>query len=166
MKTEELIRVVDRELDSLRYNIQAIRDRKTWTEETEAIFLRFRYEEEALQEIRTILSQMPEEEGEQSGELLPRPLCGAELRNHPPRKVLEDCNARAELYKQQDAVWNLLHEQQCAYVITDLLSRAEAAEARAENAEKEIERMKSILRAEGIAIIQGDCPGDKSKWNL
>lgn len=38
MKTEELIRVVDRELDSLRYNIQAIRDRKTWTEDTEAIF--------------------------------------------------------------------------------------------------------------------------------
>ena len=63
MKTEELIRVVDRELDSLRYNIQAIRDRKTWTEDTEAIFLRFRYEEEALQEIRTILNRMPDKEG-------------------------------------------------------------------------------------------------------
>lgn len=63
MKTEELIRVLDRELDSLRYNIQAIRDRKTWTEETEAIFLRFLYEEEALQEIRTILNRVPDEEG-------------------------------------------------------------------------------------------------------
>lgn len=63
MKTEELIRVVDRELDSLRYNIKAIRDKKTWTEDTEAIFLRFRYEEEALQEIRTILNRMPDEEG-------------------------------------------------------------------------------------------------------
>lgn len=63
MKTEDLIRVVDRELDSLRYNIKAIRDRKTWTEETEAIFLSFRHEEEALQEIRTILNRMPEEEG-------------------------------------------------------------------------------------------------------
>ena len=55
-KTEELIRVVDQELDGLRYNIKAIKDRETWTEETEGIFLRFRYEEEALQEIRTILS--------------------------------------------------------------------------------------------------------------
>lgn len=63
MKTEELIRVVDQELDGLRYNIKAIKDRETWTEETEGIFLRFRYEEEALQEIRTILSQMPEEKG-------------------------------------------------------------------------------------------------------
>lgn len=63
MKTEELIQVVDRELDSLRYNIKAIRDRKRWTGKTEAIFLRFRYEEEALQEIRTILSQMPDEKG-------------------------------------------------------------------------------------------------------
>lgn len=63
MKTEELIRVVDRELDSLRYNLRVIKDRETWTEETEGIFLRFRHEEEALQEIRTILSQMPAEEG-------------------------------------------------------------------------------------------------------
>ena len=63
MKTEELIRVVDRELDSLRYNIKAIKDRKTWTGKTEAIFRRFRYEEEALQEIRTILNRIPDEEG-------------------------------------------------------------------------------------------------------
>lgn len=63
MKTEELIRVVDRELDSLRYNIKAIKDRKTWTEETEGIFPQFRYEEEALQEIRTILNRVPDEEG-------------------------------------------------------------------------------------------------------
>lgn len=68
MKTEDLIRVVDRELDSLRYNIKAIRDRKTWTEETEAIFLSFRHEEEALQEIRTILNRMLDEEGELHGE--------------------------------------------------------------------------------------------------
>lgn len=63
MKTEDLIRVVDRELDGLRCNIKKIEDRETWTDETEEIFLRFQYEEEALQEIRTILSQMPEEEG-------------------------------------------------------------------------------------------------------
>lgn len=63
MKTEELIRVIDRELDSLRYNLKVIKDRETWTEETEGIFLQFRHEEEALQEIRTILSRMPDEEG-------------------------------------------------------------------------------------------------------
>lgn len=63
MKTEELIRVVDRELDSLRNSIKAIKDRKTWTRKTEVIFRRFRYEEEALQEIRTILNRMPDEEG-------------------------------------------------------------------------------------------------------
>lgn len=85
MKTEELVRVVDRELDSLRYNIKAIKDRKTWTEDTEAIFLRFRYEEEALQEIRTILNQMPDEEREQSGE---------------SQKPCEVCSGKTVLYQK------------------------------------------------------------------
>ena len=79
MKTEELIRVVDRELDSLRYNIKTIRDRKTWTEETEAIFLRFRHEEEALQEIRSILEQMTDEErGLHEESRKPCEFCGGE----------------------------------------------------------------------------------------
>lgn len=79
MKTEELIRVVDRELDSLRYNIKTIRDRKTRTEETEAIFLRFRHEEEALQEIRSILEQMTDEErGLHEESRKPCEFCGGE----------------------------------------------------------------------------------------
>ena len=41
-----------------------------------------------------------------------------------------------------------------------------AAEDRAIKAEARIERMKSLMRAEGIAVISGDCPEDKSKWNL
>ena len=85
MKAEELIRVVDRELDGLRCNIKKIKDRETWTEETEGIFLRFQYEEEALQEIRTILSQMPEEEGEQSGE---------------SQKPCEVCSGKTVLYQK------------------------------------------------------------------
>lgn len=50
------------------------------------------------------------------------------------KKVLEECNARVEMYqKSEDAwnVWHLSHERQCATAITDLLARAEAAEARA-----------------------------------
>lgn len=49
------------------------------------------------------------------------------------KKVLEECNARVEMYqKSEDAwnVWHLLHERQCADAITDLLARAEAAETR------------------------------------
>ena len=41
-----------------------------------------------------------------------------------------------------------------------------AAEDRAIKAEARIERMKSLMQAEGIAVISGDCPEDKSKWNL
>ena len=41
-----------------------------------------------------------------------------------------------------------------------------AAEDRAIKAEARIERLKSLMRAEGIAVISGDCPEDKSKWNL
>lgn len=56
------------------------------------------------------------------------------------KRVLEDCNARAKLYKQQDAVWNLLHERQCADAITGLLARAEAAEAKCKRLDESRER--------------------------
>ena len=51
-------------------------------------------------------------------------------------KVLDDCNARADLYQKQDAVWNFLHERQCADAITSLQARAE----KAENCIREIEK--------------------------
>lgn len=72
--------------------------------------------------------------------------------------------------------------------ITDLLSRAEAAEARcetlgklvkeyqeelipgyrerAEKAEMEIERLKCIMRDNGIMAIPSKYPGCESEWNL
>lgn len=67
-----------------------------------------------------------------------------------------------------------------ATAITELISRAEAAENRGEmleyanrilteritKAEARIERMKSIMRVEGIAVIPGDIAGSKSEWNL
>ena len=52
------------------------------------------------------------------------------------KKVLEDCNTRAEVYQRQDAAWNLLHERQCAEAISNLIVRAEAAETRCETLEK------------------------------
>lgn len=282
MKTEELIRVVDRELDSLRYNIQAIRDRKTWTEDTEAIFLRFRYEEEALQEIRTILNRMPDEEGpltlEQLKEKNGKPVWIVEYPDWGHWELSEDANdyftdrdpefygltypdpeGKAGLHKlgwvaydypivddfmkykeaidrmgdfgklfisyagdprgpmgrtgERDIVkealsqpvitdvdggtWRPVYEE----VLQDLIKqldwwkeqnflacqergelerRAEAAEKREKlledanrilteritKAEARIERMKSIMRVEGIAVIPGDIAGSKSEWNL
>lgn len=53
------------------------------------------------------------------------------------KAVLQECKSRAELYRGSDAVWNLTHEENCITAITDLLARAEAAEARAEKAEGE-----------------------------
>ena len=40
------------------------------------------------------------------------------------------------------------------------------AEARAEKADREIERLKEIMRAEGIVVIPLKYPGCKSEWNL
>ena len=282
MKTEELIRVVDRELDSLRYNIKAIKDRKTWTEETEGIFLQFRYEEEALQEIRTILNRVPDEEGpltlEQLREKNGKPVWIVEYPDWGHWELSEDANdyftdrdpelygltypdpeGKAGLHKlgwvaydypivddfmkykeaidrmgdfgklfisyagdprgpmgrtgERDIVkealsqpvitdvdggtWRPVYEE----VLQDLIKqldwwkeknfracqergelerRAEAAEKREKlledanrilteritKAEARIERMKSIMRVEGIAVIPGDIAGSKSEWNL
>lgn len=51
-------------------------------------------------------------------------------------------------------------------LITDLLARAAAEEARAEKAEREVERLKGIMRSEGIMVIPSKYPGCKSEWNL
>ena len=78
--------------------------------------------------------------------------------------------------------------QLAATAITELLARVEAAEARcetlekmvkeyqdvivpgyrerAEKAEKEIERLKDIMRDHGIMVIPSKYPGCKSEWNL
>lgn len=282
MKTEELIRVVDRELDRLRYNIKAIKGRKTWTEETEGIFLQFRYEEEALREIRTILNRVPDEEGpltlEQLREKNGKPVWIVEYPDWGHWELSEDANdyftdrdpelygltypdpeGKAGLHKlgwvaydypivddfmkykeaidrmgdfgklfvsyagdprgpmgrtgERDIVkealsqpvitdvdggtWRPVYEE----VLQDLIKqldwwkeknfrtcqergelerRAEAAEKREKlledanrilteritKAEARIERMKSIMRVEGIAVIPGDIAGSKSEWNL
>ena len=60
-------------------------------------------------------------------------------------------------------------QEECASAataITDLLARAEAAEARAKKAEREIERLKRIMRSEGIVVIPSKYTGCKSEWNL
>lgn len=41
-------------------------------------------------------------------------------------------------------------------ILTERITKAEAR----------IERMKSIMRVEGIAVIPGDIAGSKSEWNL
>lgn len=61
-------------------------------------------------------------------------------------KIIEECEARAEMYKRTGAVWNATHEGQCKAAITDLLARAEAAEARAEAAEKKAADVRSVVR--------------------
>lgn len=282
MKTEELIRVVDQELDSLRYNIKAIKDRKTWTGKTEAIFRRFRYEEEALQEIRTILNRIPDEEGpltlEQLKEKNGKPVWIVEYPDWGHWELSEDANdyftdrdpelygltypdpeGKAGLHKlgwvaydypivddfmkykeaidrmgdfgklfisyagdprgpmgrtgERDIVkealsqpvitdvdggtWRPVYEEVLQDLIKqldwwkeqnfrscqekrDLEKRAETAEKevewkemvikaaveRAEKAEERIEKMKSFMRVEGIAVIPGDIAGSKSEWNL
>lgn len=40
------------------------------------------------------------------------------------------------------------------------------AEERAEKAEREVERLKGIMRSEGIMVIPSKYPGCKSEWNL
>ena len=54
--------------------------------------------------------------------------------------------------------------------LTALLDQTEAAlnaaTVRAEEAEREIERLKKIMRDEGIVVIPSKHPGCKSEWNL
>ena len=57
------------------------------------------------------------------------------------KKVLDECKARAEVYRQTGAVWNLTHEDNCATAITDLLARAEAAEERCKELEDRCKRL-------------------------
>ena len=57
------------------------------------------------------------------------------------KKVLDECKARAEVYRQTGAVWNLTHEENCATAIADLLARAETAEERCKELEERCRRL-------------------------
>lgn len=72
-------------------------------------------------------------------------------------EVLQDLIKQLDWWKEQNF--------RACQAKGELAKKAEAAVERAEKAEARIERMKSIMRAEGIAIIQGDCPMDKGEWN-
>lgn len=63
------------------------------------------------------------------------------------QKVLDECKAREEVYRQAGAVWNLTREENCATAITDLLARAEAAEVELEQKEKYYGQMVDALAA-------------------
>ena len=51
--------------------------------------------------------------------------------------ILHDCDFRSEVCRMEHDGEGFVHEMQCKKVITDLFARAEAAEARAEKAERE-----------------------------
>lgn len=53
-------------------------------------------------------------------------------------KILQECKARAEVYRKCDAIWNLTHEEQCYKAITELLTRAEKAEREKDAALKDL----------------------------
>lgn len=72
-------------------------------------------------------------------------------------EVMQDLIKQLDWWKEQN--FRACQEKR------DLAKKAEAAVERAEKAEARIERMKSIMRAERIAIFKGDCPGDKGEWN-
>ena len=50
--------------------------------------------------------------------------------------------------------------------VSEICKRLKNAEARAEKAEREIERLKRIMRSEGIVVIPSKYTGCKSEWNL
>lgn len=59
--------------------------------------------------------------------------------------ITNDCGFRAEVLRMHHDDEGFLHELQCKKAIADLLARAEAAEARAEKAEKALRKVQSIL---------------------
>lgn len=61
------------------------------------------------------------------------------------RKVLDDCNIRAALYKTQDAAWNMIHERQCADAIMELMRRVEDAEAPSDKSKKMLKVYQEVL---------------------
>lgn len=54
-------------------------------------------------------------------------------------QIIKECEARAEMYKSSDAVWNQTHEERCKIAITELLKRTEKAEKQRDKAVKTIE---------------------------
>lgn len=45
------------------------------------------------------------------------------------QKVLNECATRIAVYRMQDAIWNLTHEEECFNAISGLLKQVEALEA-------------------------------------
>lgn len=60
------------------------------------------------------------------------------------KKLIEECSTKADLYLLQGAAWLSTHENQCALAITDLLSRAEAAEAAQETLQRAMAEYKAL----------------------
>ena len=62
------------------------------------------------------------------------------------KAVLQECKSRAELYRGSDAVWNLTHEENCITAITDLLARAEEAEAEIKELKQELSDAAKVVK--------------------
>ena len=71
------------------------------------------------------------------------------------KEILNECEARAEAYRTQDAVWNLTHEEKCAAAIKDLLARAESAEADNERLRQAMKP--NCLLCESVHKDNGNC---------
>lgn len=65
------------------------------------------------------------------------------------KELARNCEARAASFRMQRNREGAMHEFQCSRSITDLLARAEAAEDRAEKAERE--------RDAAVDQLRGDC---------
>lgn len=71
------------------------------------------------------------------------------------KEILNECEVRAEVYRTQDAVWNLTHEEKCAAAIKDLLARAESAEADNERLRQAMKP--NCLLCESVHKDNGNC---------
>ena len=79
-------------------------------------------------------------------------------------KVLKECAARAELYRRQDSVWNLAHEEKCADAIKSLIEENRKAVGLANNQSIAIEYLleqvdlKNEQLSRAIEMLHGKCP--------
>lgn len=78
-------------------------------------------------------------------------------------EILEECAVRAELYRRQDAVWNLTHEEKCVDAIKSLIEENRRAVGLANNQSIAIEyllervELKNSKLIRAIKMLHGKC---------
>lgn len=132
MKTEEIIQVLELHLDSLKTNRRKCVERGTYTELTEVVLTALSHEIQACSEAVEIITRALDDEPLTLDQLRRTDMDYNELAKDvlQSAQTIKSISGRLEFY---------------AAAITDLLTRAESAEARCETLEKMVKEYQEVI---------------------